>query len=91
VCRRLVLEFLSRAGTRPGAGRYRVVSHVIGTDTGSVGVYVGFSGIDAGRWSFAPTGVHLEGKEGYLQLGEMTDSSASGTFRAVVRRQPNGE
>lgn len=91
VCRGIVLQFVSRRGTQPGPGRYRVVSSVIGIDTGSVELYIGFSGINEGHWPFALTGVHLEGKDGYVQLDAMTDSSAHGTFRAIARRQPNGE
>ena len=91
ICRGLVLEFVSPRGTLPAPGRYSVADGVIGKDTGSVNLYIEFSHINEGRWPFALTGVHLEGKEGYLQLDEMTDFSARGRFRAIVRRQPNGE
>jgi hypothetical protein len=89
VCRGLILEFVSPEGTRPAPGRYRIVSH--GIDTGTVQMSIHYSGIDEGNWPFASTGVHLEGKEGYVQLDELTDSSVRATFHVVVRRQPNGE
>lgn len=91
ICRGLVLEFVSPRGTVPAPGRYRIANGVIGKDTGSVNLYIESSNINEGRWPFAFTGVHLEGKEGYLQLDEMTESSARGTFHAIMRRQPNGE
>lgn len=91
ICRGLVLEFVSPRGTLPAPGRYRIAEGEIGKDPGSVNLYIESSHITEGRWPFAFTGVHLEGREGYLQLDEMTESSARGTFHAIVRRQPNGE
>jgi hypothetical protein len=91
VCRGIVLTFVSPEGARTATGRYRIANGAVGYDTGSVRLYIGFSGIKAGPWPFAFTGVHLEGKGGYLQLDDMTDSTARGTFHAVARRQPNGE
>ena len=76
-------------GTLPAPGRYRVADGA-NHDPGGVALHIEESHITAGRWPFALTGIHLEGKEGPLQLEQFTDSSARGTFRAMVRRQPNG-
>jgi hypothetical protein len=91
VCRGLVLEFVTRKGTFSAPGRYRIADVVSNRDPGIVTMDLTSSQITEGRWPFAFTGVHLEGREGYLQLDEMTESSARGTFRAMMRRQPNGE
>lgn len=91
ICRGLILGFVSPEGTFPAPGRYRIAVGVRNLDTGSVNLSIESSHINEGRWPFAFTGVHLEGKEGYLQLDEMTESSARGTFHAIMRRQPNGE
>ena len=89
-CRGIVMQFDTPEGTRPVPGRYRIANRVIGSDT-TVTLDVNFSGINEGRWPLAFTGVHLEAKEGYLQLDEMTGTAVRGTFHAIVRRQPNGE
>ena len=91
MCRGIALTFVTPYGVRPAAGHYRISSGAVGYDTGSVRLYIAFSRITAGSWRLAPTGVHLEAKDGYLQLDEITDSTARGTFHAIVRRQPNGE
>lgn len=90
VCRGLVMEIVSKQGAFAPPGRYRVADGV-SLDTGVVSVLVSSGDVGAGHWPLAPTGVHLEGKDGFLQLDEMTASTAHGTFRMIVRRQPNGE
>jgi hypothetical protein len=90
VCRGLVMEIVSKEGAFAPPGRYPVAEGV-SLDTGVVSVLVSSGDIGAGRWPLALTGVHLEGKEGFLQLDEMTNDAARGTFRVIVRRQPNGE
>jgi hypothetical protein len=89
VCRGLVLQLVSPEGAFPSRQRFRVADGV-SLDTGVVSVHVEHSDVGEGHWPFALTGVHLEGKEGFLQLDEMTKYLARGTFRAIVRRQPNG-
>ena len=90
ICRGLVLEFISPEGTLPAPGRYRIAPEGSNSDPGSVDLHIEESHITEGRWPFALTGIHLEGREGHLQLEQFTDSSVRGTFRAIVRRQPNG-
>jgi hypothetical protein len=91
VCRGIVVEFITAAGSSPRPGRYPIENGEIGIDTGTVVLHIGYSGVGTGPWPFALSGVHLAGKEGYLQLDAMTNSSVRGTFHAIVRRQPNGE
>jgi hypothetical protein len=88
-CLGLQLLIVAPVGTFPPPGRYRAVGPLV-SDPGVVTVRVYFRGVREGSWPFAFTGVHLEAKDGFLQLDEMTSNSARGTFRAVMRRQPNG-
>jgi hypothetical protein len=90
VCRGLVLGFVSAQGGYPGPRRFRIADGA-SIDTGVVSVSIENSGVSEGHWPLALTGIHLEGKEGFLQLDEMTDSSARGTFRLIMRREANGE
>jgi hypothetical protein len=90
VCRGLVLQFVSPEGAYPARRRFRVADGT-SLDTGVVSVAIDHSDVGEGHWPFAITGVYLEGKEGVVQLDEMTDSTARGTFRMIVRRQPRGE
>ena len=91
VCRGLVLEFAYPRGTLPSPGRYRIVSEMTRRDTANVKLSVYNGNINEGRWPYAPTGVYLEGQEGYLQLEEFTGTSVRATFHAIARRRPNGE
>lgn len=91
MCRGIAFTFVTPRSVRPTAGHYRISGGAVGYDTGSVRLYIVYSGVKEGAWPFAPTGVHLEAKDGYLQLDEITDSTARGTFHAIVPRQPNGE
>jgi hypothetical protein len=91
VCRGLAMDIISPAGTRPAPGRYRVTSTSESSVAGTVQIDVHYSGIDEGNWPLAWTGVHLEAKEGYLQLEELTDSTARATFHFIARRETSGE
>ena len=90
-CLGLHLIIVTPVGTFPPTGRYRAVGGLLSSAAGLVDISVYSRQVRAGLWPFAFGGVHLEAKDGYLQLDEMTANAARGTFRAVMRRQPNGE
>lgn len=89
-CLGLQLMIVSPLGTFPPQGRYAAAGGPLSGDAGLVNMRVYFRRVREGRWPFALTGVHLEARDGYLELDEMTANTARGSFRAVMRRQPNG-
>lgn len=89
VCRGLVFELYTSGNGPPSPGRYHLANPLAGGDT-SATLNVGYSSyVTAGRWPFARTGVHLEAREGHLQLEAITGTTARGTFHAVMRREAN--
>jgi hypothetical protein len=89
VCRGLVLEFDTSGEGPPSPGRYHLANRGAGGDTTATLEVAYSSYVTAGRWPFARTGVHLEAREGYLQLEAITGGTARGTFHAVMRREAN--
>jgi hypothetical protein len=90
-CRGLQIMVPSAIGTRPTPGRYRVTKDSTRYSPGTASVILVGSGVGTGGWPFAPTGVHLVAIDGVLQLDSLTDSTARGNFRLVMRRRVSGE
>jgi hypothetical protein len=90
-CRGLQITVPSPRATVPPAGRYRVTNDSSHFSPGTVTAILAGSGVGTGGWPFAPTGVYLVGIEGTVQIDNVTESTARGSFRLVMRRRVSGE